>query len=328
MSIINARRILILTAATLAASVQAQQAADSPATGLVSLDFEGGLPANARVEGDAQIVTDPVHGGARALRVEPKGVVRIPVADKPAFGEVTIWAHDAGTTLEDEKQYAFGPLVGLMDPEGGVVVYGRIYARYLAGNTGYGYINSATGDWFSRQWAGGKVAQGWRKWTFTVGADGMMQVRLDDRRVHYESAELPLGFDSVVIYGSKENFPDAAVVDDITVRIMGEMKPFVIQRQPLPGEHEVPFRKEMRGKHPRLFFTAEELPALRQRCRTTHKRFFEATLRYGNASLSVPDGEPWLKDDTNAQRYGWWKMPTIAFLAALSDDERYRAATK
>ncbi|MBM3500578.1 MAG: hypothetical protein FJX74_18130, partial [Armatimonadetes bacterium] len=116
--------------------------------------FEAGLPPAAQVTGEAAVVADPVHGGAGALRVEPGGVVVIPVSEKPAYGTVTIRYYDAGTQLEDEKQYAFGPLVGLRDADGGDVVYGRIYARYLAGNTGYGYINAVTGQWASRLWAG------------------------------------------------------------------------------------------------------------------------------------------------------------------------------
>jgi hypothetical protein len=255
-------------------------------------------------------------------------VVVIPVSEKPAYGSVSLWYYDPGTQLPDEKQYAFGPLVGLRDADGGDVVYGRIYAPYLAGNAGYGYINAVTGDWPSRLWAGGQVQAGWRKWTFTVLEDGGMEVLLDDRGVHYESAEMPPGFTAVVVYGSKENVTDAAVVDDIEVTLAGEMQPGVIERKPLAGEFAVPFRPEMVGQHPRLFYTEAELPALRERCRTTHRGFYDAAVQYGLASLTVPEDEPWLNDDTDAQRWGWWKMPTIAFLAAASDDPRYRETTK
>lgn len=292
----------------------------------VHINFESGLPSG--IEGNATLIKEPVHSGQFALRVGVKEMVKIPISPKPVYGTARIWFYDSGTTLENERQYAYGPLIGLMDADGRVAVYGRLYAPYLAGNRGYGYINTATRSWYDRMWAGGAVKQGWHEWTFRVASDGGMEVLLNGRAVHAEMAELPNGFTHIVIFGSRENFPDPAIVDDITVTIEGEMKPGVIERKPLAGKFEIPFRKELVGKHPRLLFTEEELPKLRERIKTTHRRFFEAALKYAQAALAIPKDEPWLKDATEAQRWGWWRMVTLALVAAVTDEPRYREATK
>jgi len=299
---------------------------ESRGTSELHIDFEGGLPSG--VEGNATLVKEPTHSGQFALRVGFKGMAKISVSSKPVYGTVRIWFYDSGTTLENERQYAIGPLIGLMDADGKVVVYGRLYAPYLAGNRGYGYINTVTRSWYDRMWAGGTVKQGWHEWTFSVAPDGEMQVLLDGRAVHAEMAEMPNGFTHIVIYGSRENFPDAAIVDDITVIIEGEVKLGVIERKPLPGKFEIPFRKELLGKHPRLFFTEEELPMLRERIKSTHKQFFDGALKYAQTALTPPKDERWLTDGTEAQRWGWWRMVTVAFVAALTDEPRYKEATK
>ncbi|MCS7254457.1 MAG: heparinase II/III family protein [Armatimonadota bacterium] len=292
----------------------------------VRIDFESGLPEGT--EGKATLVKEPTYSGQFALRVGVKEMAKIMVSKKPVYGTVRIWFYESGTTLENERQYAYGPLIGLMDADEKFVAYGRLYAPYLAGNRGYGYINTATRSWYERMWAGGTVKQGWHEWTFRVASDGMMEVLLDGRAVRAEMAELPNGFTHIVIFGSRENFPDPAIIDEIIVTIDGEMKPSVIERKPLSGKFEIPFRKELIGKHPRLFFTEEELPKLRERVKTTHKRFFEGALKYAQAALAPLKDEKWLSDGTEAQRWGWWRMATLAFVAAITDEQRYKEATK
>lgn len=76
---------------------------------------------------------------------------------------------------------------------------------------------------------------------------------------------------------------------------------------------EVPVRlvQAVRGAHPRLLFTGEELELLRAFVQTeTGQRLWREMLRYV-ASSRPPKHTRFLRDATDAQRQGFWRMPTV-----------------
>ncbi|MDA3873194.1 MAG: heparinase II/III family protein [Kiritimatiellae bacterium] len=78
-------------------------------------------------------------------------------------------------------------------------------------------------------------------------------------------------------------------------------------------------RKRMSG-HPRLLFTAEELPALRAKADTPLARLMMEQME-GYLSASRPPKTPaFAKNDTDAQRHGLWRLPTLALHAVLTGD--------
>jgi homoserine acetyltransferase len=93
----------------------------------------------------------------------------------------------------------------------------------------------------------------------------------------------------------------------------------------------------VRGKHPRLLFSAEDIPAMREFAlgegarsgRASEavatgqgRKFFETLLGYLPPSRSVPADTRFASDDTEAQRQGMWRLPTVALHYVLTGDRR------
>ncbi|MEN6346310.1 MAG: DUF4962 domain-containing protein [Armatimonadia bacterium] len=301
----------------------------------VSFDFEAGLPAGVTQKGDVQVVADVVHSGARALRVGKGGEVLIPVSPTDGFGTVTLWVYDSGFKLEGEaaRGRAYGPVWGIANSASQQLVFGLLYAPYLAGNDSYGWVSTADGSgWASRRYARAPRRPGWHEWKFVVSNETDIVVSVDGRvasAFDIMASKFFRGFSGIYLRGPVE-LEEPVLVDDISVTY----QPAVLSERtrPLPGEKRkppqvtpVPLKPELVGKHPRLFFTAEDLPAIRERCKTTHKDFFDRLMGSANSYVQQmpPANAAQCSNDQDMQQWGWWRLTSLAFGYIATGDEAY-----
>ena len=79
----------------------------------------------------------------------------------------------------------------------------------------------------------------------------------------------------------------------------------------VPPGQVVPLLPGVDGEHPRLLFTPGQLTAIRQYALTPGNPFYQQLLGYLGSSRP-PTDTTWLSNDTEAQRQGYWRLPTVA----------------
>lgn len=85
-------------------------------------------------------------------------------------------------------------------------------------------------------------------------------------------------------------------------------------------------KPELRGKHPRVYVTAEEIAALQQRARTTHREMWtEVTENLGALQFDPP---PPPAEERRAQNTVAIRLVEVALAYAVDKDPRYLAAAK
>ncbi len=299
-----------------------------------SCDFEAGLPAGAVAKGDVTVQGDTVHSGARALRVGRGGEVLLPVSPADGFGAVTLWVYDSGLRLQGDAATtrAFGPLWGLSNAAQERLLFGLLYAPYLAGNDSYGWISTAEGGWGSRRYARSPRKQGWRQWVLRVNNQTDIVASVDGAEAtgfDIMASKFFRGYNGIYLRGATD-MDEPLVVDDI--QATWQAAELTSRTRPLPGERRKPpnlaplaLKPELVGKHPRLFFTAADIPRLRERCRTTHKTFFDRLMGGAAAYLGQmpPANAGECADDQTQQQWGWWRLSTLSFAYVATGEERY-----
>lgn len=300
----------------------------------LSFDFEAGLPDDASIAGDVVIERTVVHGGEQALRVAPGAEITIPVSDESGFGTVSMWVYDSGLALDEEQATTrlFGPLWGLANRGNQYLCFGLIYAPYLAGNDSYGWISTAEGGWGSRRYARSPRSEGWHRWQFAVNNETEIIVTVDGvEATGFDTITSRFfeGFNGIYLRGSTD-LAEPLIVDDIEVTWQAE--PLTERLLPLPGETRaledvspLPLRGELRGQHPRLFFTADDIADIQARCKTTHARFFERLISGADSYLNQmpPTASSEVANDQLMQQWGWWRLQTLAFAWIATGDARY-----
>lgn len=296
--------------------------------------FEDGLPAGAAASGEVTVVTAPVHEGTHAVRLGRGAELTLPVAATDGFGTVSCAVYDSGLALEGEQAKArlYGPLWGLANSAAQRLCFGLLYAPYLDGNGSYGWVSTAENGWGSRRYARVKRTAGWHVWKFTVTNETDLAVTVDGKPASgfdLMGSKFLRGFSGVYLRGSVD-LQEPLLVDD--VRVAWQAEPLAPRTRPLPGEKraapETPplaLRPDLAGQHPHLFFTAAELPAIRERCRGTHADFYQR-LKSGADSylgLQPPAQAAACSDDQALQQWPWWRLTTLAFAYLASGDERY-----
>lgn len=299
------------------------------------IDFEAGLPPGAVATGGVAVQAELAHGGTHAVRLDPGAELWLPLRAADGFGTVSMWVYDPLDLLPDEqaKTRLHGPLWGLGNSAGERLCFGLLYAPYLDGNATYGWLSTAEGGFSSRRYARTRRAQGWHQWTFTVVNATELEVACDGQPVtgyDHPTGKFFRGANGIYLRGAIE--PEQTLyVDDLEVSLQDE--PLRPQRIPLPGERwgppegvaPVALKPELAGRHPRLFFTADEVPALRQRCATTHADYFRRLIDGANAYLGQmpPTNAAECDDDQTMQQWGWWRLSTLAFAYVCTGDQRY-----
>jgi len=283
-------------------------------------------PDGWTVTGDAAIDASKNHAGAGggALRLGPGGKAVKKFSDTDASGKVEMWVYEELANPKDLKERRVGPRWGIMQGDGRVLVMGIIYAPYLSGGDTYVASDSDQKMWFSVQHSRLKRQTLWHKWTFDFDAEKGLVIKFDDKKTaafDWNRTQIK-GFSGVALFGDSSKDQQQTVwIDDITIQPGGPMKvvpvpppppPPVVPDKDPPAEKAVELVPAVRGKHPRLLFTAEDVPRIKRLAETPQGKIFVEQLMAYLPSCKPPEDTKFLTDATDAQRQGMWRLPTVA----------------
>jgi len=85
-------------------------------------------------------------------------------------------------------------------------------------------------------------------------------------------------------------------------------------------DHPLSLVPEVRGKHPRLLFSTQDVPAMQRLAQGEGKAFYDALLAYLPV-CRAPEKFEFLTDDTDGIRQGQWRMPTVGLHYVLTKDK-------
>jgi len=101
---------------------------------------------------------------------------------------------------------------------------------------------------------------------------------------------------------------------------------FAEQPTALKGRFQIPFRSELKGQHPRLLFSGEQMRRWWAEPKDPQQFIWDAGKGYFDSCRgSAPAGEPWNEGD-GWQRIGWWRGTTTVMVYAKTGDKRYARA--
>lgn len=284
-------------------------------------------------------------GGDGSLKIAPGAKATFKPRESDGSGKVEFWVYDNMTKPADPKERRVGPRWGLLQSNGRVLVSGVLYAPYLDGASTYATVSSDGKSWFdSIQYSAVKRSEGWHKWTFDFNAANGLNILVDGKkaRFNWNTANIN-GFAGVVLIGDTNSAGAQTFwVDDVTIDLGGPVtaKPAASDSAPtpqaapaksnsrIPAQDPAPTREvklvtALAGKHPRLLFTADDIPALRAKAEGLGKPFYDQLMQYLPAS-TPPKEAKFLTDATDAQRHGLWRLPTLSLHYAITGDAKSR----
>lgn len=297
--------------------------------------------ANFQVSGSAVIDSARAHEGAASLRLDPGAFAEWKVADKDGAGFLDLWVYDNGKSPKDPKTNYRGPAWGLRQADGTVLAIGELFARYLVGDTTYTVAQVKTdNNWFANlQYLGEtKRSEGWHRWTFLLDPEKGLSIALDGKDVNAVHPRFDwnktsfAGMSSVVLYGAQPG-PEAwpVWVDDVSAAVAGEMKakptpppppPPVVPETDPAAEKETKLLYPDLGAHPRLLFDAAGVERIRAYAKSPEAaKLMERLNELLDSSRVVPVEAKFLRDATEGQRQGLWRLPTVALHYVLTGEQ-------
>jgi len=297
-----------------------------------------------QVKGDVAIdAAKGRDGKGAALKVGVGGQATLKLRDANDSGVIELWVYDDMAVPKNTKAYRVGPRWGLLQADGRVFAVGELYARYLSGDKTYCTSDYGGKSWFNVRYLGEcRRKKGWHKWTFNMDPDKGLIISLDGKDVNARRKRFDwntskvTGFVGVVLYGDTgKGTPHTLWADDLTVKLGGPMKvkpvpppppPPVVPEKDPAEENPATLLDAVKGKHPRLLFGAEDIPALKAFAKGKGKPFFDEMVKYRNV-CKAPTHRKFLSDATDGQRQGLWRMPTVALHYVLTGDKKSLEAT-
>jgi hypothetical protein len=290
--------------------------------------------------GDVSIDTAKGRDGTGgALKIGPGGKAVLTFQENPQAGTITFWVYEDTTSVAKPKGgHNYGALYGVGQGKGKpALVAGSIYAAYLAGDKTYslGDFTPGTSEMPSHKvsYLGLKRTEGWHKWTFKMDPEKGLTVLHNDksvgRRFNWNKTRLA-GMNQIVLFGDKAAGKQVIWIDDVSVTAGAVMKskptppppppPATPEKDPAPAK-PVELVKALRGVHPRLLFTAADIPAMRAKLKSGYgKSLYDRMLAYVPSSKK-PNHTNFLRDATDGQRQGFWRLPTVALHYVLTGDK-------
>ncbi|NQT88805.1 DUF4962 domain-containing protein, partial [bacterium] len=300
-------------------------------------DFNGqDLPQGWAVKGQVGVDATQNRSGS-ALKIEPGGMATWTFGSEGQAGSVDLWVYEDMTTPKNPKTRRVGPRWGLIGPGGKALVVGALCAPYLNGKDTYTLSSYEGTTWFNVQYLGEcRRKAGWHRWTFTMDPAKGASIAMDGKDVNAQRKRFDwnktefTGMVGVAIYGDSGPKPGQTIwVDDVTMIVGGAMTakptpppppPPVVPVSDPAEANPVSLVEAVRGKHPRLLFGAEDVATLK--AFTTHekgKALFDRLLKYVPV-CKAPTHRNFLKDATDGQRQGFWRMPTVGLHYVLTGE--------
>jgi hypothetical protein len=292
-----------------------------------------------QISGPVALDTALGHGSDQvSLRLGPKGKALLKLRDHDGAGKLSLWVNDDGTAPQNWRTRRGGPQWGLQAKDGRVVVVGSIYAPYLKGNTTFAaadYTPPKEKPWFRVQYLGLKRQTGWHRWTFDMGAEKGLSIAFDGKpvkRYNWNKSKVG-GFCGIVLLGdSSEKEAQTLWVDDVEVTLGGAMtakptpppppEPLVPEKDPAVTGEAVTLLPEVAGKHPRLFFLTDDIPAFKEKALSPAMAADWKDLLGYLSACTPPKHTKFLKNATDGQRQGLWRMPSLAVHYVVTGDKK------
>ena len=253
-------------------------------------------------------------------------------------GSVTIYTKENMHVIGDPKKYHTGPHFGVYDDKGQTLSMGILYAKYLAGDKTYTFSSFDRGEnggspFANIQYVGVQRKAGWNKWTFSVDEQGNPSVSLNDSvidRVNTKKVKFN-GIKGIFVKGDSKNGEHSFFIDTISYELGKQLEPK--KEAPLTPEQDpeieatVAIVDSLKGKHPRLLFTAEDIPAIRALAKNEGSFFMERVSGYAPVCVT-PNHTKFQRDATDGQRQGLWRLPTICMHWVVTEDPKSLAEAK
>ncbi len=291
---------------------------------------------------------DDTHSrSGKALRIPPGGSAVLKLTDTPGAGKVELWVYEDMTVPENPKKRRVGPRWGLLGSSAKqALTVGAIYAPYLSGDKTYAASDYRGETWFMVSYLGeARRKAGWHRWTFTMDAEKGLSIAVDGKDVNARRKRFDWnktqfgGMTGLLIHGDdgKGGKAQTIWVDDVTVGLGGKMKarptppppppPVVPEKD--PAVEEAPELVEgVRGRHPRVLLGPGDVAALREFAGSDlAKPMWEGLMDYLPV-CRAPREPKFLRDATDGQRHGFWRMPTVALHYLITEDPKSLEAAK
>lgn len=335
------RRLLLIIASVTVIFIGARASAEERST---SFDPASPEIITWQMQGDVGFdeAKNRPGGAGTSLRLAPGSRATWKVRDADASGRVEMWVFDDRSKPTDPVQRRLGPRWGLLQSDGRVLVMGVIYAPYLDGANRFAAIDTDGKNWFAGIQYAGPInrVEGWQKWTFNFDADKGLTITMNDKdkvRLDWNKTQFN-GFSGIVLLGDEkvENGGQTYWVDDVVAMLGGPMNvrptpppppaPTTPATDPAP-EKKIELVPSLRGQHPRLLFTAQDVPVMREKVNGLAGQSWAQLLEMLPAAVP-PTAPKYLNDATDGQRQGIWRAPTVALHYVLTGDSQSLARAK
>lgn len=276
--------------------------------------------------------------GSGSLRLAAKSTAVLKLREEDGSGRVSFKIFEDGAKPADPKARASGAFSGVQQSDGMALVIGPFYAPYLGGDGSYALCNFIPGKdspfSFVRH-LGMERKPGWHAWVYDFDAAKGLTISCDGRAIPVKrfdwNESKQAGFRAVILAGDASDAGGSLWVDDISVTLGGPMQvgpkpppppaPVVPERDPAPEGAVPEVVAALREVHPRLLFSAADIPKMKELYASEPGKVFRAALE-GYLPACVPFTEAkFLTDATDGQRQGYWRMPTVALHYVLTGDK-------
>ena len=279
--------------------------------------------------------------GSGSLRIGPRGKVVKTFRPEDGSGRVELKIFEDGTVAANPKKRGHGALWGIGQKDGRVLVVGAVYAPYLSGDRTYASGNYLPAKkeqpYFLCQYLALRRQVGWHHWVFDFDAQKGLTIQQDGKpvkRFNWNRTKQD-GFTGIVFFGDHTPGGKQQLwVDDIRVVLGPPMAakptppppppPATPKKDPMP-EKTVRLVEKYRDVHPRLLFDRDDIPRLKAFAQTPEGKEAMAKVSDYVKVCKAPDHNNFLKDATDGQRQGLWRMPTAGLHYLLTGDAASKA---